>query len=214
MSTHPELHAVIDAAFEHFNAELFDGRLPPVVFLFHRHRKAKGYFWSSRWHKADDAATTRDEIALNPDLLSVRTIEETLSTLVHEMVHLEQEHFGNPPKRAYHNKQWADWMERVGLIPSTTGEPGGKRTGAACTHYIEEDGRFAESCARLLATGFDIPLHSAPVTVADKATAKKKAASKTKYTCGTCGANAWAKPESLLVCGTCMEPMLSRESGK
>jgi ribosomal protein S27AE len=34
---------------------------------------------------------------------------------------------------------------------------------------------------------------------------KKKAASKTKYTCPTCGANAWAKPEPRLICGTCYE---------
>lgn len=31
----------------------------------------------------------------------------------------------------------------------------------------------------------------------------RKAASKTKYTCPLCGANAWAKPSSLLVCGAC-----------
>lgn len=73
-----------------------------------------------------------DEIALNPELLEERSVKETLSTLVHEMVHLEQEHFGEAPKRAYHNKQWAEWMDRVGLVPSTTAAPGGKRTGASC----------------------------------------------------------------------------------
>lgn len=33
----------------------------------------------------------------------------------------------------------------------------------------------------------------------------KKAASKAKYTCPTCGANAWAKPETQLICGACYE---------
>ena len=37
--------------------------------------------------------------------------------------------------------------------------------------------------------------------------AKKKAASKTKYTCPACAANAWAKPETALVCGDCDERM-------
>ena len=35
----------------------------------------------------------------------------------------------------------------------------------------------------------------------------KKAASKTKYTCPASAANAWAKPETRLVCGDCDEPM-------
>ena len=34
---------------------------------------------------------------------------------------------------------------------------------------------------------------------------QKKAASKTKYTCPTCGANAWAKPDTQLICGACYE---------
>jgi hypothetical protein len=44
---------------------------------------------------------------------------------------------------------------------------------------------------------------------------KKKAASKTKYTCEACGTNAWAKPDTALICGTCYEdengdPVISR----
>ena len=38
---------------------------------------------------------------------------------------------------------------------------------------------------------------------------KAKAASKTKYTCPACAANAWAKPETRLICGDCAEPMLA-----
>jgi transcription elongation factor Elf1 len=32
---------------------------------------------------------------------------------------------------------------------------------------------------------------------------KRKAASKTRYTCPTCGANAWAKQQTSVVCGDC-----------
>jgi predicted RNA-binding Zn-ribbon protein involved in translation (DUF1610 family) len=35
--------------------------------------------------------------------------------------------------------------------------------------------------------------------------AKAKRASKTKFTCPNCGQNAWAKPDSLLICGACYE---------
>jgi hypothetical protein len=40
---------------------------------------------------------------------------------------------------------------------------------------------------------------------------KKKAASKTKYTCPTCSVNAWAKPRTSLICGDCREPMEADE---
>jgi transcription elongation factor Elf1 len=37
------------------------------------------------------------------------------------------------------------------------------------------------------------------------AQAKAKNASKTKFTCPDCGQNAWAKPNALLICGSCYE---------
>lgn len=37
-----------------------------------------------------------------------------LSTLVQEMVHLWQHHFGKPGRRRYLNKQWADKMDSLG----------------------------------------------------------------------------------------------------
>lgn len=35
------------------------------------------------------------------------------------------------------------------------------------------------------------------------AQARAKKASKTKFSCPDCGRNAWAKPDSILLCGTC-----------
>ena len=58
------------------------------------------------------------------------------STLVHEMCHLWQEDFGKPSRGGYHNRQWADKMIQVGLMPTDTGEPGGQLTGQRVTHYI------------------------------------------------------------------------------
>jgi hypothetical protein len=40
---------------------------------------------------------------------------------------------------------------------------------------------------------------------------KKKSASKTKYTCPTCNVNAWAKPQTALICGDCQEVMQADE---
>ncbi|HIE17406.1 MAG TPA: hypothetical protein EYP71_04350, partial [Dehalococcoidia bacterium] len=89
-----------------------------------------------------DGDVVVDEIALNPTHFKERTMAQTLSTLVHEMCHLWQHHFGKPPRGNYHNKQWATKMLSCGLIPSDTGREGGKQTGQNMTHYIEDGGVF------------------------------------------------------------------------
>ena len=170
-----------------------------------RAQKAYGYFAGGRFGSKDGAVVT-DEIALNPSHFHARTTEESLSTLVREMVHLWQHHFGKPSRTGYHNKEWAAKMREIGLIPTDTGLPGGKDTGQKVTHIIEEGGRFDRACAAYLATGNAFLYHDRAGD-GEAATRKKKAASKTKYTCPTCGQNAWAKPEANLICGDCREAM-------
>src|SRR5262249_10707649 len=130
-----------------------------------------------------------------------RTDEAILSTLVHEMVHAWQIAHGTPPRKSYHDREWARKMKEVGLFPSSTGEPGGKETGATVSHYIIEGAAFAQAFARLKGTGFELRWQSR----ADNTERQKKAASKTKYTCPNCGQNAWAKPDASLICGACYD---------
>ena len=97
-----------------------------------------------------------DEIALNPAHFKSRTTEESLSTLAHEMCHFEQQHFGEPGRTGYHNREWAGMMKAIGLIPSDTGQPGGKETGQKVSHYIEPGGPFDRACAELVKSGFAV----------------------------------------------------------
>ncbi len=159
-------------------------------------RKARtyGYFSGNRW--SHHTGTIRDEIALNPMHFSTRSVEKVLSTLVHEMVHLWQHHYGKTSRSRYHNRQWANKMEMVGLMPSITGEPGGGRTGQQVTHYILDDGPFDKACRKLLARGFHLSWH-------DMAKDTKEKTTRTKYTCPDCYLNAWAKPNIILFCGNC-----------
>lgn len=197
----------LNQAYEFFNDRLFGGRLPACLITMQRSKKAYGYFAGGRFGTRDGREVT-DEIALNPSHFSSRTTEQSLSTLVHEMTHLEQHHFGNPSRSGYHNKEWAGMMRAVGLIPSDTGAPGGRETGQSMTHYIEPGGRFERACGELIRQGFGVPYVE---LWADEEARKKKSASKTKYTCPACAANAWAKPETRLICGDCDEPMLADE---
>ena len=199
----------LDAAYDHFNRELFGGQLPPCLITMQRHKGAYGYFSGSRFASVSDPKELADEIALNPVHFARQTAAETLDTLVHEMCHLWQHHFGTPSRNGYHNKEWAAKMREVGLIPSDTGKPGGKDTGQKVSDYPEEGGRFERACTAFLATNAAILYH-------DRAgdgdgTRRKKAASKTKYTCPACQQNAWAKPDAHLICGDCGEELEAQE---
>jgi predicted SprT family Zn-dependent metalloprotease len=201
----------LDAAYDHFNRELFAGTLPPCLITMQRHKGAYGYFSGGRFASTDNPNEVTDEIALNPAHFASRPTAGTLSTLVHEMAHLWQHHQGTPSRTGYHNKEWAAKMREIGLIPSDTGQPGGKDTGQKVTHYVEEGGRFERACSAYLATATAFLYHDRAGDGEAAATRTKKAASKTKYTCPTCGQNAWAKPEANLMCGDCREAMEAEE---
>ena len=147
-----------------------------------------------------------DKIAMNPRVFKKSSVEDVLATLVHEMVHLEQFHFGNPSRGKYHNREWGRMMKRFGLYPSNTGKPGGKETGQQMTHYVVEGGPFSITYAELLKTGLAIEY----ADVWSEKERKEPDNSKLKYTCSACGANAWGKPKSNLVCGDCLGNVLQQ----
>ncbi|SUI48840.1 SprT-like family [Salmonella enterica subsp. indica] len=95
----------LQIAFEHFNKELFNGEIPYCLITLQREKKTYGYFSSKRFvHRTEKTAT--DEIALNPSYFAVIPEIEIMQTLVHEMAHAWQFHYGKPGRRGYHNKEW------------------------------------------------------------------------------------------------------------
>jgi predicted SprT family Zn-dependent metalloprotease len=189
------LHGAFAVAFDFFNEHLFENRLPRCVITMRANRSRYGYFARQRFKERD--ADLTDEIALNPKTFESRTAEAVLSTLVHEMVHAEQFHCCKPGRRGYHNREWGTLMKRVGLHPSNTGLPGGKETGQQMTHYIIEGAPFSVACAQLLASGFKIEYADVERSSGNK---KKSEKNKSKYVCGVCGFNAWAKPKAENLC--------------
>lgn len=142
-----ELYAELQQAYDFFNRELFEERLPGCLLTLQRKKRTRGYFSPQRFINNDGEKT--DEIALNPAYFPVLTLAESMSVLVHEMVHQYQYCFGEPGRKRYHNEQFAELMEGYGLLVSDTGTPGGKRTGERMSHYIEEGGLYDQVCARL-----------------------------------------------------------------
>lgn len=199
-------------AFDNFNRELFGGTLPPVMLNFSRHANCYGFFAPNRWYDAkgdSEMVTVTHEISLNPSHLRSRDLRATYSTLVHEMVHLWQEDQGRKKsKRGYHNGEWADKMESVGLMPTSTGVPGGARIGYKVTHMVIDGGPY-DQAFESLPDEFKLPwLCEEPA----KAEAKPRKKSKIKYECPECeDTRAWAKPGAKIMCGDCEVPLVAEE---
>ncbi len=193
-------YTTLDEAYGYFNRELFENTLPACLITYQRKANTKGHFSANRFvNRRDD--TRLHELAMNPNTFLDRTVEEILSTLVHEMVHLWQQEYGTPSRRGYHNRQWADKMLGVGLVPSVTGRPEGKQTGQSVTHFIQEGGPFESACGVFLAAGRQLEWGS----MREKPQPGKS--SKMKYLCSKCGLACWAKPDANLICGDCFAAM-------
>ena len=143
-----QAYAELSLAYAIFNARLFNGALPTCLITLQREKRSYGYFSSQRFESGQGEVT--DEIALNPEFFGAVPVLETLQTLVHEMCHLWQFHFGTPGRGRYHNEEWASKMEAIGLMPSSTGHPGGRRTGDHMSDYVLPGGRFEQAVAHLV----------------------------------------------------------------
>lgn len=229
MQPTPEAYAELQLAFEHFNRTLFAGELPDCLITLQRERRTFGYFSGVRFVRRSGERT--DEIAMNPSYFAIRSVRDTLSTLAHEMAHSWQAHFGKPGRRGYHNKEWAAKMEEIGLMPSNTGEPGGKKVGEHMTHYIIAGGRFDHACAELLTREFTLSWldrfpperpKTPPSSGADDdeenegngddgddvsglielpPTEPVNRSNRMKYRCPNCSLQVWAKPKIRVLCG-------------
>lgn len=207
-------------AYRHFNTTLFDGRLPPCLITLSEGRY-RGYFKPNCFRHARDQDRV-DEISMNP--ATYTNLETYLSTLVHEMCHLEQEHFGRPGKPPYHNAEWASLMKRVGLQPHSVEKKFEHReTGRRVSHTIVTGGPFEAACRDFLQTGYHLTYLYDPAPPRrdleqdpdededarrEEERKRKKRDSKTRFTCRSCGMNAWAKVTAKLACGHCKEPLV------
>ena len=237
-----EAYGDLEGGYDFFNEFLFvrafDVRLPNVMLTMPKHKRYQGYFQHRSWSSAAGKHVCASEIALNPEFFD--SLQEVCQTLVHEMVHLAQaespEVFGKPSPRAYHNRDFARSMIKVGLMPSSTGLPGGKMTGVGMREYVIAGGPFARAYEQFVRNGYeirwsssfvrDIPPGTNSTNSADAQSSAQdrerererererdqKRRSKTKYSCAVCGLNAWAKPQVRLACVTCSTLMQEARS--
>jgi hypothetical protein len=200
----------LQAAFSFLNDNLFDGALKDVVITLQRRAHSGGHFAPDRFTRRVGAGA-HHEIALNPDGFVGRTDEFIVSILLHEMAHEWQHHFGRQRRAnySYHDKEWAAKMETLGLMPSSTGMVGGKRTGQQMSHYVIPNGAYEQAFAALAATGWKLNLQSTIHTGGTKAPP-----SKVKFSCPFCGSNVWGKPDTEDACPRCEIQAMEAELGE
>lgn len=251
-----ELYGYIVDAYNYFNEILFYYQpLPECIITLQRQKKTMGYVSYNRWIETGKEGRLIDELALNPEYWMNWPITEVLSTLVHEQCHIWQGAYGTPGRGRYHNQEWADKMLSIGLVPSSTGKPGGRKTGDKMNDYIALDGFFHQTLQKLIEPGYKFPwidsmpqgnpsmvniynnvgqeytLRGKPAENAspeerhcqrpdnpdlvsqssednseqkpEAKLPKKKQSNREKYSCQSCKANIWGKPNLHVICGKC-----------
>jgi predicted SprT family Zn-dependent metalloprotease len=231
MNPTKQLYDTLNRAYAHYNTHLFQDKLPHcVITLSNKGRRSYGYYVRGKFANNKDNTQLSDEICLNPVHFETKDFQETMQTLVHEMVHLWQFNHGKPPSRAYHDKEFAAKMFEVGLQPTSDGTPTGATTGPHMLDICIPDGLFDVATKALAADGLALDWYDRTYSVLgaspaakpkpgsataseeaeESAKPLKKPSSKIKYSCPDGHINAWAKPNAKLVCGECSQ-QLKRE---
>lgn len=211
-----------NGAFDWFNEKLFDGQLPrPMLCLTRNANVIGGYFNHAKWH--DDKGNSVDEIAINANMMEQSNIVELMHTLIHEMIHLKQQHFGKSSRQGYHNSEFADWAEDMGLHCKDAKT--GRRTGHMMSTKVLDGGKSAKAIA-LLPDEHVFPWMAVSTqedgkegggegsgegSGGDGSGPPRRSGTRSKFTCAVCGLNAWAKHEAKLACGECDRMMVESQ---
>lgn len=123
-----KFYGLFQYVFDHYNDALFCGTIKDCLIVVTRRKNVFGHNTRKRWFSIQDQET--DELALNPSMFIKFPLIEICQTIVHEMRHGWQYHYGKPSQEGCHNKEWANKMIDIGLMPSRTGKPGGKNSRA------------------------------------------------------------------------------------
>lgn len=200
-----ELFSALNQMYNYFNEKLFENKLGDCIINCSRKKNAAGVFYPNRW--SDTNGLKKHEISINPDYMTSygtheENVKEFCSTAVHEQCHQwQKEHGKKYPDRPYHNREWSDKMIQIGLMPSHTGAPKGKRTGVKMSHYIIEGGLFEKAFNELPKT-IKFPFLGLP------GGKKETFSSVVKYKCDSCNYTLRGKAGLTVICGKCTNDLI------
>lgn len=229
------------AVYKIMNRCLFGGKLPNCMITLERRGRAFGYFRPSSFKNRED--TIAHQIAMNPEFFEPYGDLEAFQTFAHEMCHLWREVLGprncngSNGTRGYHCRAWGRKMEEIGLMPSHTGKPKGRKTGYQMAEYVIEGGKFDLLSKELLQNGMHVDWRDASSRVAAPQASEeipelegmllmpegevsqpsqkpsKKPQKRIKFECPSCRLKAYAKRSARLRCDDCDLPMVAQVGG-
>ena len=183
--------------YDNLNRDYYEDKLPEVVITIQSSPKGKAYGWyaKDRWGVETDKEKAFDEINISAEYLS-RPIENIVSTMQHEMVHLYcamNDIKDTSNNNVYHNKKFKDEAEKRDLSIEKAQTIGYSVT-TPTEQFIEyikglqiEDDAF--KFFRKMPLG--------------KEKVKKTAKKTTKYTCSCCEASVRGEPDLEIECKKC-----------
>lgn len=201
--------------FAYLNEKLFEDKLPAPMIVFTRNPKIMGgYYAHKKWFSAEDGSGV-DEIAINANTMVEGDEIQLLQVLVHELVHQWQQHFGEPGRGGYHNREWADKCLEIGLKPMAVDQPDCE-TGDKIDTVLIKGGKAMIVLANMpedISIPFyaevlgnpdpDTPQQKAKDEDKDTPVPQPKSGQKIKYTCPGCGFNLWGKSGGRFMCMDC-----------
>jgi hypothetical protein len=202
-------------AYDLFNKELFEGRLPEcVVALNNASRFGTARFIPNHYRGSGGKAINGFEI--NPLYFYRRKLIETLTVLAYEMVYVWQWRVaGKKSRNGYRSKAWMTRIRQIGLVPFDDAHGFKSREQINCR--IVKNGPFETACKRFLEEMLDIPWEKRYEEIFPAAPDRHKkpgTANKIRYACGRCGSIVWGKPNLNILCGNCNERFETRKKTK
>ena len=201
----------LEHIYNALNADFFPGEPLPVPIITVQSKPGSyGHCTTAKvWRRADGGA---NELNIAAEVLNY-PIEETLDTMLHEMVHLYcREHGIHEVSRGgkYHNRRFKAEAERRGLTCVPCGQYGWNTTpGVNLVEYALSKGWNEIQIGRaslppMIRTGAG----GAQQTGADTLPDGRRPSSTRKLVCPKCGQSVRATRKVNILCGDCMLPMV------
>lgn len=197
----------LEHMYNALNVDFFGGRLPTPVITIQSKPGTYGHCTTAKiWKRPEDDAY---ELNIAAEMLSA-PIEETIDTMLHEMVHLHCREAGireTSRGGAYHNGKFKAEAERVGLECYMTEKHGwNTRPSDRLVEYALERGWSELRISRQNVGG--VRTGGGPAAAQSGAPAAGGSRSHSrKYQCPRCGISVRATREVLVICGYCLLPM-------
>lgn len=201
----------LEHIYNSMNTDFFAGELPTPIITVQSKPGTFGHSSVAKvWQRPEDNAY---EINIAAEVLSY-PIEETIDTMLHEMVHLYcREHGIKEVSRGgmYHNRRFKEIAEAHGLTCVPNGQYGWNTTpGDNLIEYAIAKGWSEIKIAR---TSFPAFPHSGLTGAASSsstvsAPGEKRPSNSRKLICPCCGQSVRATKKVNILCGDCMQKMV------